>query len=131
MHGSHSHGNGHYLQPLQHFELCPFRTSCYLRAEKAPASLWALETAHSVITTHFQALLTWNACDIHPTVQEAWCKQVSSDSSLANDKVTTILLAAQWSAGHKREFTGQLVGQGSFSLYNVTSIISLAMVSTP
>lgn len=30
---------------------------CNLRAEKAPASPWALETAHRVITTHFQALL--------------------------------------------------------------------------
>lgn len=40
-----SHGHGHYLQPVQHFELCPFSTSCNLRAEKAPASLWALGTA--------------------------------------------------------------------------------------
>lgn len=50
--------------------------------------------------------------------RRAWQKQVASDSSHASDKVTANLLAAQWPAGHKPEFTGGLVGHRDFSCYN-------------
>lgn len=50
--------------------------------------------------------------------RRAWQNQGASDSSQSGDTATVNLLAAWWPAGHKLEFTGQLVGHGDLSRYS-------------
>lgn len=62
--------------------------------------------------------------------RKAWQTQVASDSSQNSDKVTASLLAAQWPAGHKLEYTGQTVGHRDSSRHNRTGI-QLARARAP